>query len=48
VHESLGPLDIRELDFLAGIIARRIEKLSEFEDDERDPEVADAELELAP
>jgi hypothetical protein len=37
-HVSLAPLSVRELDFLAGIIAYRIERLLEFEDDDRDGE----------
>jgi hypothetical protein len=37
-HASLAPLDVRELDFLAGIIACQIERLLEFEDDDRDGE----------
>jgi hypothetical protein len=46
-HASLAPLTVRELDFLAGIIACRIERLSEFEDDDRDSEEAEPELTLA-
>jgi hypothetical protein len=37
-HASLAPLSVRELDFLAGIIACQIERLLEFEDDDRDGE----------
>jgi hypothetical protein len=45
-HASLAPLTVRELDFLSGIIACRIERLLEVEDDgERDE--AEAELSLA-
>jgi len=47
-HASLAALDTRELDFLAGIIACRIERLLEFEDDDRDGEEAKpVELRLA-
>lgn len=45
-HASLAPLDVRELDFLAGIIACRIERLLEFEDDDRDGNEAQPELRL--
>ena len=46
-HASLAPLSVDELDFLAGIIACRIERLSEVEDDDRDDEEAKPELTLA-
>jgi hypothetical protein len=46
-HLSLAPLTLRELDFLAGIIACRIERLSEFEDEDRGNEEASPELTLA-
>ncbi len=46
-HTSLAPLTVRELDFLSGIIACRIERLSEFEDDKRDGEEAKPDLPLA-
>jgi hypothetical protein len=46
-HASLAPLTVRELDFLSGIIACRIERLSEFADDDRDGEEAKPELSLA-
>jgi hypothetical protein len=46
-HASLAPLSVRELDFLAGIIACRIERLRESEDDDRDGEEAKPELRLA-
>jgi hypothetical protein len=46
-HASLARLDVRELDFLAGIIACRIERLIEPEDDEREREEAKPELTLA-
>jgi hypothetical protein len=45
-HASLAPLTVRELDFLAGIIACRIERLLESEDDDRGEE-AKPELSLA-
>jgi hypothetical protein len=35
-HENLADLDVRELDFLAGIIDRRIERLLELQGDEHD------------
>jgi hypothetical protein len=46
-HASLAPLSVRELDFLAGIIAFRIERLLKLEDDDRDGEEAKPELSLA-
>jgi hypothetical protein len=45
-HASLAPLDVRELDFLAGIIACRIERLLEFDDNDGDSEEAKPELSL--
>lgn len=47
MHASLAPLSVRELDFLAGIIECRIERLLEFEEDDRDGEEAKPELRLA-
>ena len=46
-HASILPLSPRELDFLSGIIACRIESLLEFEDDEGESEEAGADLSLA-
>jgi len=46
-HASLAPLDVRELDFLAGILACRIERLLEPDEDEREPEEPKPELRLA-
>jgi hypothetical protein len=46
-HASLAPLDARELAFLLDVGAIRLERLREFEDDDRDDgEEAKPELSL--
>jgi hypothetical protein len=46
-HASLAALDARELEFLLDVGAIRLERLREFEDDDRDDEEATPELTLA-
>jgi hypothetical protein len=46
-HASLAPLDARELAFLLDVGAIRLERLREFEDDDRDGEEAKPNLSLA-